>query len=89
MKQWTFERPYTDRASAMKHRRATVTLFLRQLKRKKLSGFNAPQMPSPSLKSEYFIETDRGCRVIVGWVPDWSPTRNAGKHVVRVDTLVT
>ena len=88
MTQWTLEQPYPDEAAAMRARRGVVSTLLRQLARKGLRGFDAPRLPSPSLASDYFTDTDRGCRVIVGWVPDWSPTPNAGQFVVRVDTLV-
>lgn len=56
------------------------------LDRRGLSPDYAPEMPLLKDGLQGYIK--QPFRVLMAWIPDWSPNEDAGFHVVRVDTLV-
>lgn len=88
MEQWAIEKPYVSYASARRYARPLGRRLLRELRAKGFTRFKAPAPPSIPLSVET-CERDAECRYLVAWVPDWSPSRHAGKIVARVDTLAS
>lgn len=83
---FTFEEPFEDENAAAAAMRIMARRLIRELKDKGFVSFAPPPRPT-SFDGEWDEFAD--CRILVAWIPDWIPTRHAGKFVCRVDTLAS
>ena len=58
--------------------------FQTELKANGWKADYAPEMPPVTDALEGFIR--QPFRILFSWIPDWSPNRDAGHHVIRIDT---
>lgn len=86
MNQYSYEEPFDSFKEARELAPSLAFLLRAYLRDEGRKRFTPPPLPSPQLSSEWTGEA-YGCRLLVAWVPDWSPARFAGKFVARVDTL--
>ena len=85
--QWALEDGYETECEALAVRHELAEKLIAELRSKGFSDFVPPEMPATMLQREHGINIS-DCRVLVRWIPDWLPSRWAGKFAVRVDTLV-
>jgi hypothetical protein len=73
------ERNWKTKAKAM------ARLFVTELKSQGRMPVRAPERVT---RDGYQCEVFGKVRAIFGWIPDWAPVSNAGKFVIRLDTIV-
>ncbi len=75
---------FDDEQSARRHSRDLAVDLLDALKEAGYSDFCPPERPKdPDVIWDEFAN----CRILIQWIPDWSPNPLRGKFAARADTL--